>query len=59
MAAAASGSVMSPPAVQLAPPKDDPFTPEELKKYDGSADETPIYVAIKGTLWTIFAFNTF
>jgi len=33
----------------LAPPKDDPFTTEELKQYDGSDPSKPIYVAIKGT----------
>jgi hypothetical protein len=41
-------SIMSEPRDDLAPPKDDPFTPEQLKSYDGSDPERPIYVAIKG-----------
>jgi membrane-associated progesterone receptor component len=32
----------------LAPPKEDPFTVEELKEFDGSDPEKPVYVAIKG-----------
>jgi membrane-associated progesterone receptor component len=32
----------------LGPPKDDPFTLEQLKAFDGSDPERPIYVAIKG-----------
>lgn len=40
--------MMQPPVVDLAPPKDDPFTPEELAQYDGSDPSKPIYVAIKG-----------
>ena len=43
-----SGSVMQPPRTDLAPPKDDPFTVEQLKQYDGSDPSKPIYVAIKG-----------
>jgi membrane-associated progesterone receptor component len=41
-------SIMSAPRDDLAPPKDDPYTPDQLKAYDGSGPETPIYVAIKG-----------
>ncbi|PFH46946.1 hypothetical protein AMATHDRAFT_153343 [Amanita thiersii Skay4041] len=44
---------MQPPRVDLAPPKDDPFTPEELRKYDGSTPGNPIYVAIKGTIFDV------
>jgi len=44
---------MSPPAAALAEPKDDPFTPQELKKFDGSTVDTPIYVAIKGTIFDV------
>jgi membrane-associated progesterone receptor component len=41
-------SVMQAPREDLAPPKDDPFTNEELRQYDGSDSSKPIYVAIKG-----------
>ena len=41
-------SVMQSAREDLAPPKDDPFTTEELKQYDGSDTSKPIYVAIKG-----------
>ena len=43
-----TGSVMSPPRTDLLPPKDEPFTLEQLKQYDGSTAGKPIYVAIKG-----------
>ncbi|KAF8625320.1 hypothetical protein AX15_005450 [Amanita polypyramis BW_CC] len=46
-------SVMQPPRTDLAPPKDVPFTPEELKQYDGSVPGGPIYVAIKGTVFDV------
>jgi membrane-associated progesterone receptor component len=42
-------TIMQAPRDDLAPPKDDPFTLEELKQYDGSNANKPIYVAIKGT----------
>lgn len=41
-------SIMQAPRDDLAPPKDDPFTTEELKKYDGTDSSKPILVAIKG-----------
>ena|ERR1700733_1751859 len=41
-------SIMSAPRDDLAPPKDDPYTPEQLKEYDGSTAGKAIYVAIKG-----------
>lgn len=41
-------TIMQPARDDLHPPKDDPYTTEELKKYDGSTPELPIYVAIKG-----------
>lgn len=41
-------SIMQAPSDNLAPPKDDPFTVEQLKQYDGSDPSKPIYVAIKG-----------
>ncbi|KAI0338290.1 progesterone binding protein [Trametopsis cervina] len=37
----------------LAPPKDDPFTQEQLKEFDGSDSSKPIYVAIKGTIFDV------
>jgi membrane-associated progesterone receptor component len=43
-------SVMQPPAEDLAPPRDDPFTIEQLKKFDGSDPSKPILISIKGTL---------
>jgi hypothetical protein len=43
-------SIMSAPRDDLAPPKDDPYTAEQLKAYDGSDPEKPIYVAIKGMI---------
>lgn len=33
----------------LAPPKDDPYTPEQLKEFDGTKPGSKIYVAIKGS----------
>ncbi|PCH35984.1 cytochrome b5 [Wolfiporia cocos MD-104 SS10] len=45
---------MQPPRTDLAPPKDDPITVEELKQYDGSDPSKPIYVAIKaGTVFDV------
>ena len=41
-------SVMQPARTDLAPPKDDPFTMEHLKQFDGADPSKPIYVAIKG-----------
>ncbi|KAI0035468.1 progesterone binding protein [Vararia minispora EC-137] len=37
----------------LAPPKDDPFTLEQLKVFDGSDPSKPIYVSIKGTVFDV------
>jgi hypothetical protein len=42
------GGIMSKPVTDLNPPKDDSFTQGDLKQYDGSSPEKPIYVAIKG-----------
>ncbi|KAF8517622.1 progesterone binding protein [Gautieria morchelliformis] len=44
---------MSQPATELAPPKDDPFTVEQLKHFDGATPDTPIYVAIKGKVFDV------
>ncbi|GLB44980.1 putative cytochrome b5 family protein [Lyophyllum shimeji] len=46
-------SIMQAPREDLAPPKDDPYTTEELKQYDGSNPSLPIYVAIKGTIFDV------
>ncbi|KAJ3550052.1 hypothetical protein NMY22_g660 [Coprinellus aureogranulatus] len=39
--------IMQAPNADLAPPKDDPFTVEELAQYTGEDPSKPIYVAIK------------
>ncbi|KAG7451736.1 cytochrome b5 [Guyanagaster necrorhizus] len=44
---------MQPPKDDLAPPKDDPYTLEELRQYDGSDPSKPIYVSIKGTVFDV------
>ncbi|OJT02635.1 hypothetical protein TRAPUB_6816 [Trametes pubescens] len=46
-------SVMQPAQTDLAPPKEDPITVEQLKQYDGSDPSQPIYVAIKGTVFDV------
>jgi len=42
-------SIMQAAREDLAPPKDDPYTSEQLKQYDGSDPTKPIFVAIKGS----------
>ena len=50
--------IMQAPRSDLPPPKDDPFTVEELRQYDGSDPDKPIYVAIKGlSLSNVMAFR--
>ncbi|KAJ5231462.1 Membrane steroid-binding protein 2 [Penicillium citrinum] len=39
--------------VQLDPPKDDPISPEELSKCDGSDSSRPTLVAIKGVVFDV------
>jgi len=46
-------TIMSPPKQDLAPPKSDPFTLDELKRYDGRRPDLPIYVSIKGTVFDV------
>ncbi|KAG6917040.1 hypothetical protein DXG01_004092 [Tephrocybe rancida] len=46
-------TIMQAAREDLAPPKDDPYTTEELKKYDGNTSGLPIYVAIKGTVFDV------
>jgi len=43
-----TNTIMQAPREDLIPPKDDPFTLEELKAFDGSDASKPVYVAIKG-----------
>ncbi|KLO15372.1 progesterone binding protein [Schizopora paradoxa] len=44
---------MQPENPELAPPRDDPFTVEQLKEFDGSDESKPIYVAIKRTIFDV------
>ncbi|KAJ8597441.1 progesterone binding protein [Rhizopogon salebrosus TDB-379] len=44
---------MQAPRDDLAPPKDDPFTLDQLKKFDGSDLSKPIYVSIKGIVFDV------
>jgi len=46
-------TMMQPARTDLPPPKDDPFTQEELKAFDGTNPDQPIYVAIKGTVFDV------
>ncbi|OCF54301.1 hypothetical protein L486_08215 [Kwoniella mangroviensis CBS 10435] len=52
-AAQAGASIMSAPAADLAPPKDDPIPASELSQFDGSDPSKPIYVAIKGRVFDV------
>lgn len=42
--------MMQPERTDLDPPKNDPFTQEQLKAYDGTDASKPVYVAIKGKI---------
>ncbi|KAJ7457719.1 cytochrome b5 [Mycena latifolia] len=46
-------TIMQAPREDLAPPKDDPFTLDQLKEFDGSDPAKPIYVSIKGTVFDV------
>jgi membrane-associated progesterone receptor component len=46
-------NIMQAPNADLKPPKDDPFTLEQLKAFDGSDPSKPIYVAIKGAVFDV------
>ncbi|OJA20524.1 hypothetical protein AZE42_01593 [Rhizopogon vesiculosus] len=46
-------TIMQPPRDDLDPPKDDPFTLEHLKQFDGSDLSKPIYVSIKGIVFDV------
>lgn len=41
-------SIMQAVREDLQPPKDDPYTLEQLKQFVGAEEGSPIYVAIKG-----------
>ena len=41
-------TIMQPPRSDLDPPKDDPYTLEQLKAFDGADASKPLYVSIKG-----------
>lgn len=45
-----SVTIMQPERTDLDPPKNDPFTQEQLKAYDGTDASKPVYVAIKGMI---------
>ncbi|KIK68292.1 hypothetical protein GYMLUDRAFT_35676 [Collybiopsis luxurians FD-317 M1] len=46
-------SIMQPARTDLSPPKDDHYTLEQLKEYDGSQEGKPIYVSIKGVVFDV------
>jgi membrane-associated progesterone receptor component len=50
-----STTIMQAERTDLAPPKEDPFTQEELKAFDGNDPDKPVYVAIKGFYHTKFS----
>jgi len=37
----------------LPPPKEDPFTLQQLKEFDGTNESKPIYISIKGTVYDV------
>lgn len=45
-----STTIMQPERTDLDPPKNDPFTQDQLKAYDGTDASKPVYVAIKGII---------
>lgn len=47
--------MMEPTTAPTHPPKDDPFTKDELAKFDGSDESKPVYVCIKGQSPFLFA----
>ncbi|GAO51883.1 hypothetical protein G7K_5974-t1 [Saitoella complicata NRRL Y-17804] len=46
-------AVMSPEVNDLAPPKDDPYTTEQLAECDGSDESKPIWLAIRGLIYDV------
>jgi len=51
--AGSQGAIMSAPRADLAAPLSDPYTLEELRRYDGSDPSLPVYVSIKGTVFDV------
>lgn len=50
-----SGTTMMQPERQnLAPPKDDPFTLEQLREFSGTDPSKPLYVSIKGKIFDLY-----
>ncbi|KAJ3160600.1 hypothetical protein HDU86_000358 [Geranomyces michiganensis] len=50
------GGGFTPPAtatVSLPAPRDESFTPEELRAYDGKNPDAPVYLAIKGIVFDV------
>ncbi|PWN91260.1 cytochrome b5 [Acaromyces ingoldii] len=45
--------MMEPTTAPTHPPKDDPFTKDELAKFDGSDESKPVYVCIKGQVFDV------
>ncbi|CAE6532502.1 unnamed protein product [Rhizoctonia solani] len=43
------------PPEPIAPPKDDPYTLEKLKEFNGDDPTKPVYVSIKGTVFDVTA----
>jgi len=46
-------SIMQPARADLDPPKDDVFTVEQLRAFDGSREGFPLLVSIKGTVFDV------
>ncbi|WFD38870.1 uncharacterized protein MJAP1_001834 [Malassezia japonica] len=48
---------LEPSTTPTQPPKDDPFTPEQLAQYNGADPSKPVYVAVKapGSGYHVFA----
>ncbi|KAH6873489.1 cytochrome b5-like heme/steroid binding domain-containing protein [Coprinopsis sp. MPI-PUGE-AT-0042] len=46
-------TVTQPPVAGLDPPKDNPYSVEQLKDYDGEDLSKPIYVTVKGTIFAV------
>ncbi|KAF7327118.1 Cytochrome B5 [Mycena kentingensis (nom. inval.)] len=46
-------TIMQPAREDLAPPKDDPYTLEQLKEFSGADPSKPIYLSIKGTVFDV------
>lgn len=47
-------TIMQPARTDLDPPKDDPFTLEQLREFDGSDASKPVYVSIKGAFQSLY-----